>query len=105
MHIMHIMHIVRIVRIMHIVRIVHIMHIMRMRMHVQVSLPGGMEQPAQRRRWILPLPTRFGMDETDLAPADSGLGDNPGCTAQGVQQSSVQFVRRRGACAVETHAP
>lgn len=59
-----------------------------------ISLPGGMEQPAQRRRWILPLPTRFGMDPAALAPADSSLENKPGTQAAGVQQASVQFVRR-----------
>ena len=53
-----------------------------------------MEQPAQRRRWILPLPTRFGMDPAALAPADSSLENKPGTQAAGVQQASVQFVRR-----------
>ena len=53
-----------------------------------------MEQPAQRRRWILPLPTRFGMDPAALAPADSSLENKPGTQAAGVQQASVQLVRR-----------
>ena len=59
-----------------------------------LSLPGGMEQPAQRRRWILPMPTRFGIEADDMPPPDVGVEKNPGFQSEGVQGASIQYVRR-----------
>ena len=57
------------------------------------SLPGGMEQPAQRRRWILPLPLRFGTDADALPSPDGGLDDED-AYYPGIVHKSIQYVRR-----------
>lgn len=63
-------------------------------------LPGGMSQPGQRRRWISPLPTRFGADPSALASLDDALrprDDDSGAFEKlppEVVSASVQYVRR-----------
>ncbi len=59
---------------------------------VQIELPGGMTQVGQRRRWIMPLPSRFGDSMDDLPDlSTSGVDEEP---PECVTAQSVQHVRR-----------
>ena len=57
-----------------------------------VDLPGGVTQTGQRRRWVLPLPARFGADPSVLPDPDGGADERP--FPDGVVERSVQYVRR-----------
>jgi hypothetical protein len=56
-------------------------------------LPGGMQQVAQRRRWIMPLPMRYAnRNIADLPNPDGGATEGP--LPSDVLSQSVQYVRR-----------
>ena len=57
------------------------------------ELGGGYAQPAQRRRWIAPLPARFGDDQAALPDPDGGAGRSDEMPEE-VSSCSVQYVRR-----------
>jgi len=56
----------------------------------QATLPGGLQQTAQRRRWIIPVPMRYTTDDITLPDPDGGTDEMPDC----VVEQSVQYVRR-----------
>ena len=64
----------------------------------QVDRPGGLTRAGQRRRWISPLPTRFGGDASEMPPLDDlSTLNQPGSdifVPEEVVSTSVQYVRR-----------
>jgi len=67
--------------------------VMLERCRTTARLPGGMEQVAQRRRWIMPLPMRYATRSiADLPDPDGGAADDP--LPPDVLSQSVQYVRR-----------
>jgi len=63
-----------------------------------IDLPGNVTQTAQRRRWICPLPTRFGADPTDFPEPDARKSnpEDPITLPSEVVNSSasVRYLRR-----------
>ncbi|KAL1526350.1 hypothetical protein AB1Y20_015064 [Prymnesium parvum] len=59
----------------------------------KIDFPGGVTQIGQRRRWIMPLPARFGPDPSGLPHPDARVEDQP-LPAGVVEQSAVQYVSR-----------
>jgi len=58
----------------------------------RVPAADGKTQVGQRRRWLLPVPTAFGDDETSLPSPDGGADEEP---AAGISQQSVKYVRQQ----------
>lgn len=64
------------------------------------ELPGAMQQTAQRRRWIMPLPLRYSTATlSELPPLDGPLSspdEEDEETPAGILEQSVQYVRQPG---------
>ena len=64
----------------------------------KVDVEGGFSRPGQRRRWIAPLPSRYGADASVMPPLDDlSTLNQPGSdifVPEEVVSTSVQYVRR-----------